>query len=224
MLAWWPLTNLSTSQDFAGDNHISSEPDTFIDGPDQLSPPYVQIEENVKYTCPTNGILGWSESFAIFMILNPIVNTTTEQTNTYNSTIFHFGEDGFALHLSPDKQSLLIDLGDREVISINDILNLNEWNWIGVSYDFITSKLMVWKEDHVRYIKTVLQYNGGPYTKGNADFFIGDSSHGYSGGIGCLQIYNHPVNVHRVRTIMKRCGWPYDLPLKGEFHTVYLLR
>ncbi|XP_066275437.1 uncharacterized protein [Branchiostoma lanceolatum] len=202
-VGFWPLnghTHLSDVSGYGNDaigvgvypaNGVHGE----IDGAYSLSgssTSYIEI--------PNNGMLDTRYSITMLAYVYP--------TGT-DGPIFNYRTDDFGVHLWQtgtnhlQGRMLTREHVYKDPISVST-LNLNEWNFVGMTYSYPSGKVKLWHDG-----TEVGTLDVGTFeTETDYDIRVGlmdGDSRIFAGRIACLQIYNIPLNIEQIREAAAKC-------------------
>ncbi|XP_078670984.1 uncharacterized protein LOC144911074 isoform X2 [Branchiostoma floridae x Branchiostoma belcheri] len=149
---------------------------------------------------PNNGALDTRYSVTILAYVYP--------TGT-DGPIVNYRINNYGVHLwQQETNKLYARMATRDHVYTNYIkvttLNLNQWNFVGLTYSYPTVKLKGWHDGievgsvEVGAIETETQYDI------RVGYLDGDAR-AFEGRIACIQIYNIPLNGDQIRDAAGKC-------------------
>ncbi|CAH1259009.1 PKDREJ [Branchiostoma lanceolatum] len=149
---------------------------------------------------PNNGMLDTRYSITMLAYVYP--------TGT-DGPIFNYRTDDFGVHLwqtgTNHLQGRMLTRSHvyKDPISVST-LNLNEWNFVGMTYSYPSGKVKLWHDG-----TEVGTLDVGTFeTETDYDIRVGvtdGDSRILAGRIACLQIYNIPLNGEQIREAAAKC-------------------
>ncbi|XP_078670967.1 uncharacterized protein LOC144911067 isoform X2 [Branchiostoma floridae x Branchiostoma belcheri] len=126
-----------------------------------------------------------------------------------NGPIVNYRINNYGVHLwQIETNKLFVRMATRSHVFTNPIsvatLNLNQWNFVGLTYSYSTGKVKAWHDGievgslDVGTIETETQYDI------RVGYLDGDAR-AFQGRIACIQIYNIPLNGDQIRDAAGKC-------------------
>ncbi|XP_078585297.1 uncharacterized protein LOC144867284 isoform X2 [Branchiostoma floridae x Branchiostoma japonicum] len=149
---------------------------------------------------PNNGMLDTRYSMTILAYFYP---TGTE------GPIFNYRTDDYGVHLwQSDTSHLFARMRTRGHVYkdfvIVDTLNLNEWNFVGMTYNYPLGKVKLWHDG-----TEVGSLDIGTFeTQTDYDIRVGsrdEDGRTLQERVACLQVYNIPLNGDQIMDAAKKC-------------------
>ncbi|CAH1259007.1 MATN2 [Branchiostoma lanceolatum] len=202
-VGFWPLNSHTELRDVSGYGNDATGVGVYpangvhgeIDGAYSLSgssASYIEI--------PNNGMLDTRYSITMLAYVYP--------TGT-DGPIFNYRTDNFGVHLwqigtnNLQGRMLTREHVYKDPISVST-LNLNEWNFVGMTYSCPSGKVKLWHDG-----SEIGSLDVGTFeTETDYDIRVGvrdGDSRILTGRIACLQIYNIPLNGEQIREAAARC-------------------
>ncbi|CAH1258994.1 MATN2 [Branchiostoma lanceolatum] len=202
-VGFWPLNSHTELRDVSGYGNDATGVGVYpangvhgeIDGAYSLSgssASYIEI--------PNNGMLDTRYSITMLAYVYP--------TGT-DGPIFNYRTDDYGVHLwqigtnNLQGRMLTREHVYKDIISVS-VLNLNEWNFVGMTYSYPSGKVKLWHNG-----AEVGSLDVGTFeTETDYDIRVGvrdGDSRTLAGRIACLQIYNIPLNGEQIREAAARC-------------------
>ncbi|XP_035672782.1 uncharacterized protein LOC118413477 isoform X2 [Branchiostoma floridae] len=160
---------------------------------------------------PNNGMLDTRYSMTILAYFYP--------TGT-DGPIFHYRTNDYGVHFWQKDTGYLYarmrtrDNVYKDVLNV-DTLNLNEWNFVGMTYNYPLGKVKLWHDGTEVGSRDVGTFE----TQTDYDIRVGlrdGDSRTLQGRVACLQVYNIPLNSDQIRDAARKCRaqpvglWPLN--------------
>ncbi|XP_035672791.1 uncharacterized protein LOC118413477 isoform X10 [Branchiostoma floridae] len=149
---------------------------------------------------PNNGMLDTRYSMTILAYFYP--------TGT-DGPIFHYRTNDYGVHFWQKDTGYLYarmrtrDNVYKDVLNV-DTLNLNEWNFVGMTYNYPLGKVKLWHDGTEVGSRDVGTFE----TQTDYDIRVGlrdGDSRTLQGRVACLQVYNIPLNSDQIRDAARKC-------------------
>ncbi|XP_066275435.1 uncharacterized protein [Branchiostoma lanceolatum] len=202
-VGFWPLNSLTELRDISGYGNdatgVGVYPATGVHG--EIDGSYSLSGSSTSYIeIPNNGMLDTRYSITMLAYVYP--------TGT-DGPIFNYRTDDFGVHLwqigtnNLQGRMLTREHVYKDPISVST-LNLNEWNFVGMTYSYPSGKVKLWHDG-----SEIGSLDVGTFeTETDYDIRVGvrdGDSRILTGRIACLQIYNIPLNGEQIREAAVKC-------------------
>ncbi|XP_035661370.1 uncharacterized protein LOC118405741 isoform X3 [Branchiostoma floridae] len=167
----------------------------YAEGPDGVSSVVFTGSPVSKMVIPNNGsILDVRQSLTVLVKINGSVNG--------NGTIFSYDGSGMELR-QQDGKGLSARFVRRDghflkQVKKDDVLTPDEWNYIGVSYDYRTGIAKLWHDGKEVAGESI----GIVDLRTQGDITVGEQ---FKGRITCLQVYNYAMDDSQIEAAKDAC-------------------
>ncbi|XP_077998085.1 uncharacterized protein LOC144451170 isoform X3 [Glandiceps talaboti] len=204
-VAYWPLDSQHNTQDISGNGNHGVAANATLDTNAVDTPKGAYVfhgHANSFIEFPNNGAYDTTYSIHLMAHIYPTGS---------HGPIFNFKRDGSGVHMWQTKETQHFAKFVKRDITLFTrnlaiyVLEQNEWNFVGASYDYKTGVAKLWKDDQVVSRVNMGQTQIATQYETRMGARIGDDRY-FTGMITCMSVYDKELSQSEIRQVMAKCS------------------